>query len=134
MRSSFRVRLDGDFSKTQRYLKRIKEISTFENTHILEKYGKRGCDALSDATPIDTGLTASSWYYKILKDDKNHTVSLSFHNSNISEGTCNVAIILQYGHGTKNGGYVEGIDYINPALKPIFDDIANEAWNEVISV
>ena len=84
--------------------------------------------ALSSATPIDTGVTANSWYYKIV--NKNGSATISFYNSNIQNGVP-IAIILQYGHGTRNGGWVEGRDYINPSIQPIFDRIANDAWREV---
>lgn len=134
MRTGFRLRADGDFSNTKKYLDKLYKTSKFEYINILEKYGKLGVEALASATPVDTGLTASSWYYEITKDPRHERLYLSFHNSNISDGTCNIAIILQYGHGTKNGGYVEGTDYINPALQPIFDEIANEAWNEVVDI
>lgn len=115
----------GDFSKTTKYLTRLKQkagISSFE------KFGKEGVAALSSATPVDTGLTAKSWYYKIEKTDT--AIKLIFCNSNIQNGVP-IAIILQYGHGTGNGGWVEGRDYINPAIQPIFDKIANDAWREV---
>ena len=98
---------------------------------LFDKYGKRGVAALSAATPYDTGLTANSWYYKIVKTDT--SISLLFCNSNIQNGVP-IAIILQYGHGTRNGGWVEGRDYINPAIQPIFDEITKEAWGEVIKL
>lgn len=116
----------GDFSKLQAYLEKLK--SPF-NLSVLDKYGKRGVKALSDATPVDTGKTASSWYYTI--SNKKGRVTLSFHNSNVVDGVP-IAIILQYGHGTKNGGYVHGRDYINPAVRPIFDEMAETVWKEVI--
>ena len=94
----------------------------------LDKYGRQGVQALAAATPIDTGLTASSWYYKITM--KGDSATISFHNSNIQNGVP-IAIILQYGHGTGNGGWVEGRDYINPAIQPIFDEIVRNAWKEV---
>lgn len=97
---------------------------------VLEKYGSQGSKALSAATPIDSGKTASSWDYEIVK--KKDSVSVIWNNSNIQDGV-NIAIILQYGHGTGNGGYVAGRDYINPALKPIFDAMADAAWKEVTS-
>ena len=84
--------------------------------------------ALASATPIDSGNTANSWYYKIDRD--NSSASITFYNSNIQNGVP-IAIILQYGHGTNHGGWVEGRDYINPAIQPVFDKIANEAWKEV---
>ena len=118
-------RQKGDFSKLTRYLERAKEVIKLGD---LDKYGKEGVDALSSATPVDSGLTASSWYYKI--ENKNGSATISFYNSNVNNGVP-IAIILQYGHGTNNGGWVEGRDYINPAILPIFEKIANDAWEEV---
>lgn len=115
----------GDFSKTTSFLKRMKENNFIKD---LDKYGQKGVDALASATPVDTGLTASSWYYKIEREDGR--VKLNFCNSNIQNGVP-IAIILQYGHATRNGGWIEGRDYINPAIQPIFDEIANNAWREV---
>lgn len=118
-------RQKGDFSKTTKFLTKLKQnvdISTFE------KYGKKGVAALASATPVDSGLTANSWYYKIEKT--NGSISLLFCNSNIQNGVP-IAVILQYGHGTRNGGWVQGRDYINPAIQPIFDQIVKEAWGEV---
>ena len=118
-------RQKGDFSKTTKFLTKLKQnvdISTFE------KYGKKGVAALASATPVDSGLTANSWYYKIEKT--NDSISLLFCNSNIQNGVP-IAVILQYGHGTRNGGWVQGRDYINPAIQPIFDQIVKEAWEEV---
>ena len=120
---SFRQK--GDFSKLTRYFERLKETVKLGE---LDKYGRDGVAALESATPIDTGETAKSWYYKIT--NANGSATISFYNSNIQNG-CPIAIILQYGHGTKNGGWVEGRDYINPAIQPIFDEIANNAWREV---
>lgn len=119
------LRQKGDFSKLTSYLEKVK--GTF-NLSILDKYGRAGVAALSSATPVDTGLTASSWYYKI--ENNNGTAKLSFHNSNIQNGVP-IAVILQYGHATGNGGWVEGRDYINPAIQPIFDQIARDVWREV---
>ncbi|QJU22681.1 HK97 gp10 family phage protein [Enterocloster bolteae] len=118
-------RQKGDFSKLTRYLEKVKSVVKLSD---LDKYGKEGVAALASATPVDTGLTASSWSYEI--KHKNGTVSISFKNSNIQNGVP-IAIILQYGHGTRNGGWVQGRDYINPAIQPIFDKIANDAWREV---
>ena len=118
-------RQKGDFSKLTRYLERVKEVIRRGD---LDKYGRAGVAALASATPIDTGLTASSWYYEI--KHSNGSAVISFHNSNIQNGVP-IAIILQYGHGTGTGGWVEGRDYINPAIQPIFDAIANDAWREV---
>lgn len=118
-------RQKGDFSKLTRYLEKVKEVVKLGD---LDKYGRAGVAALASATPVDTGLTASSWYYEI--SNKNGSAMISFHNSNIQNGVP-IAIILQYGHGTRNGGWVEGRDYINPAIRPIFDRIADDAWKEV---
>ena len=118
-------RQKGDFSKLTRYLERVKEVIRRGD---LDKYGRAGVAALASATPIDTGLTASSWYYEI--EHSNGSAVISFHNSNIQNGVP-IAIILQYGHGTGTGGWVEGRDFINPAIRPIFDAIANDAWREV---
>ena len=115
----------GDFSKLTRFLERVKEV-----VHLgcLDKYGREGVAALASATPVDTGLTADSWYYKITNDGQ--SAKVTFYNSNIQNGVP-IAIILQYGHGTRNGGWVQGRDYINPVVQPIFDKLANEAWREV---
>ena len=118
-------RQKGDFSKLTRFLERAKEAVHLGD---LDKYGRQGVAALSSATPVDSGLTAESWYYEI--ENKNGSAIITFNNSNIQNGVP-LAIILQYGHGTRNGGWVEGRDYINPAIQPIFDEIANEAWREV---
>ena len=118
-------RQKGDFSKLTRYLEKVKSVVKLSD---LDKYGKEGVAALASATPVDTGLTASSWSYEIKQ--KNGSISISFKNSNIQNGVP-IAIILQYGHGTRNGGWVQGRDYINPAIQPIFDRIANDAWREV---
>lgn len=118
-------RQKGDFSKLTNYLERLKEAA---NIGVLDKYGKAGVAALASATPTDTGETASSWYYEI--ERQNGSVSIVFKNSHVNKGV-NVAIILQYGHGTGTGGWVEGRDYINPAIQPIFDKIAEDAWREV---
>lgn len=123
---SFRQK--GDFSKLTTFLEKAKEVV---NIGDLDKYGKAGVAALSSATPVKTGKTANSWYYKI--ENKKDMVSITFNNSNVQNGVP-IAIILQYGHGTRNGGWVEGRDYINPAIQPIFDEIANKAWEEVKSI
>lgn len=117
----------GDFLKTETFLKRNHDLKKLQMS-VIETFGKKGLDALKEATPVDTGQTASSWYYEI--EQKKGALSLVFKNSNIVNGV-NIAIILQYGHGTRNGGYVTGVDYINPTLKPIFDGIAEELWKEV---
>lgn len=116
----------GDFRDTTSWLQRVRRSNERE---ILEKFGKAGVEALSAATPVDTGRTASSWYYEI---EINSTYSqITFCNSNIVNDWCNIALILQYGHGTGTGGWVEGRDYINPAIQPLFDKFADEAWEEV---
>ena len=116
----------GDFKKLTNFLEKMKRMF---DVSILDKYGREGVAALSAATPIDSGKTASSWIYEI-KDIKDG-MTLTFNNTNIQNGVP-IAIILQYGHGTRNGGWVEGRDYINPAIQPVFDKLANEAWKEVI--
>lgn len=118
-------RQKGDFSKLNRYFERVKEVV---NMGDLDKYGREGVAALASATPVDTGLTASSWSYKIIRNKGQ--ARLEFHNSNIQNGVP-IAVILQYGHGTGTGGWVEGRDYINPTVRPLFDKIADEAWKEV---
>ena len=120
---SFRQK--GDFKKLTRYLERAKEVVKLGD---LDKYGREGVQALSSATPVDSGLTASSWYYTI--ENKNGIAKIMFNNSNVQNGVP-IAVILQYGHGTGTGGWVEGRDYINPAIRPIFDKIAESAWREV---
>lgn len=123
-----RFRQRGDFSKLAKYLERVKEAVKISD---LDRYGREGVAALASATPVDTGFTSQSWYYKIERG--NGSVTISFHNSNI-QNEVQIAIILQYGHGTRNGGWVEGRDYINPAIQPVFDRLANDAWREVIKL
>lgn len=115
----------GGFSKTLSFLKRAKSTKMT----LLNKYAQEGVDALSIATPKDTGETASSWYYRIVEDSNSTTIE--WLNRNVSDGVP-IAVILQYGHGTNGGGYVEGVDYINPAMRPLFEKIANNAWKEVV--
>lgn len=122
MKISFKQK--GDFSKFNAYIDKTRKIFKFGE---IEKYAKEGINALKDATPVDSGLTKDSWYYKI--ERKKDMVTISYLNTNIQNGIP-IAIILQYGHATRNGGWVEGIDYINPSLKPIFEKIANDAWKE----
>lgn len=123
-----RFRHKGDFSKLTRYFERVREAIKLGD---LDRYGRAGVEALRAATPVDTGTTADSWYYEIT--NTKGRVTLSFHNSNIQNGVP-IAIILQYGHGTRNGGWVEGRDYINPAIQPVFDKITENAWKEVKSL
>ena len=120
-----KFRHKGDFSKLTSFLEKAKEAVRLGD---LDKYGRQGVAALSSATPVDSGATASSWYYEI--EHKQGSAAINFYNSNINKGV-SIAIILQYGHGTGTGGWVQGRDYINPAIQPIFDRIANDAWREV---
>lgn len=115
----------NNFKKTTTYLERVKQAIRLG---LLDKYGSEGVAALASATPKDSGLTAQSWYYRI--ENKTGVVTITFLNSNIQNGVP-IAIILQYGHGTGTGGWVQGRDYINPAVRPIFDRILNEVWREV---
>lgn len=115
----------GDFSRTEKFLVNFKFTKIRK---ALEEYGRKGVAALSAATPVDTGKTASSWEYEIETTPNGY--SIYWTNTNIKDHV-NIALIIQYGHGLKNGGWVEGRDYINPALQPIFDEMANAAWKEV---
>lgn len=117
----------GDYKKTERFLEKLLNGVRLGS---LDKYGRMGVEALRSATPVDTGLTADSWTYTIERTKDGTGVVWS--NTNVQNGV-NIAIILQYGHGTGGGGYVVGRDYINPALRPIFDEMANSAWKEVIN-
>lgn len=120
-----RFRQKGDFSKITGFLEQAKESVRLGD---LDKYGKEGVAALSSATPVDSGATASSWYYKI--QNEKGSVTIGFYNSNVNDGVL-IAIILQCGHGTRTGGWVQGRDYINPAIQSLFDKIAESAWREV---
>lgn len=122
------IRHKGDYGKLTRYLEKLKSTA---KVSVLDKYGKAGVEALASTTPVDTGLTAKSWYYKV--EVKGNFAKITFCNSNIQNGIP-IAIILQYGHGTGTGGWVEGRDYINPAIQPIFDKIVDDAWKEVTSL
>lgn len=116
----------GNFQKTERFLHNLIE---FKYTHRLKHYGEKGVEALKAATPRDTGKTADSWSYEIV--EKKGRTAIYWKNSNIIDGTC-IALIIQYGHGTRNGGFVEGVNYIPPAIQPIFDQMAKEVWKEVV--
>lgn len=120
----------GDFSKSIKFLTNKKRLRDLIRP-ILEKYGKMGVDALREATPKDTGKTSESWSYSIEID--NGEAKVIWSNSNVSDWA-NVAVLIQYGHATRNGGYVEGIDYINPAMSGIFEKMATEAWKEVTEI
>ena len=121
----------GDFSATTKFLNAVSGGRYI--TDLLNKYGKMGVEALSNNTPKDTGLTAASWSYQVNYPSKD-LVEIAWYNSNMiyENNQVSVAVLLQYGHGTRNGGWVEGRDYINPAIQPIFDQIAEDAWKEVI--
>lgn len=123
----FSFESSGSFDKTEAWLSKLASGDIYSS---LERFGQEGVSALAAATPTDTGETASSWYYEIQQDATSW--SIIWGNSNIVSGRP-IAVLLQYGHGTRNGGYVEGRDYINPALAGIFDRIANEAWKVVTS-
>lgn len=118
------LKQSGSFSKTDAFLKRLSSGRYLSN---LDKYAKEGLDALIAATPVDSGLTADSWYYQIT--ESKDSIRIEYYNSNIQDGVP-IAVILQYGHGTRNGGWVEGQDYINPAIKPVFEKIADKIWKE----
>ena len=123
-----RIKAKGDFSKSTTFLERLREFIHKGN---LDKYGQMGVEALRAATPKDTGKTSESWDYEIVHE--NGKVSIYWTNSNTNKNV-NIAVILQYGHGTRQGGYVQGIDYINPAMKVVFDQIAEKSWKEVMSI
>ena len=120
-----RIKHRGDFWYTERFLRNAKNVSFDE---ILRRYGQLGVDALTKATPKDTGKTASSWSFEVNRTASG--ASIIWSNSNVNKGV-NIAVILQYGHGTGGGGWVEGIDYINQALQSVFRGIADDAWREV---
>lgn len=115
----------GSFKSTEAFLRRMSDNSIFA---LLDRYGQEGVAALANATPTRTGLTARSWSYKVVSDSGSH--SLQFHNTNMVDGTP-VAILIQYGHGTGTGGYVTGIDFINPIILPLFERIAADIWKAV---
>ena len=128
MGSGIYLEVKGDFSKTYKSLKDLSLFSTYKLMGILEKYGEEGVRALQSTTPKDSGLTANSWSYDI--EVEKDLITISWNNSNINDGVP-IAVLIQYGHGTGTGGYVEGVDYINPAMHPIFKQIADSAWKEV---
>lgn len=119
------IKTSGSFNKTESFLKNLERKKYLKN---LERYGQLGVEALASATPVDSGLTAASWSYEIEETDG--MVTIQWTNSNVVKGVP-IAIILQYGHGTGTGGYVQGRDYINPAIRPIFDEIENNVWKEM---
>ena len=115
----------GSFKNTEAFLNRNKNM---EIRDILDRYGREGVEALKANTPIDSGKTADSWGYEIVEDSKGYRIYWT--NTHFNKGV-NIAILIQYGHGTGTGGYVEGRDFINPAIRPIFDNMAESAWKEV---
>lgn len=117
----------GNYNKTEKFLKDCKDLN--EIRQVMEKYGREGVAALSAATPIDSGETATSWSFEVVQDAD--AVSLIFTNNSMTKTGIPIAILLQYGHGNGRGGYVRGRDFINPAVQPIFDRLADEAWKEV---
>lgn len=121
------IKQSGDFKNLEKFLQKASKMDFFQN---LERYAREGVSALASATPVDSGETAASWDYEI-RTTKNE-ISIYWTNSNVNNGIP-IAVLIQYGHGTKNGGYVLGRDYINPAIRPIFDKIADSVWKEVTS-
>lgn len=115
----------GDFSKTERFLKKAKKADFYKH---MQQYGELGVQALSEATPIRTGKTASSWEYDV--EMNKNSAKITWSNTNVNNGE-NIAILIQYGHGTGTGGYVHGLDYVNPAMRAVFDKIIEEIWKEV---
>ena len=124
----FKFTHKGDFSKTEAFLKKAKTGDFYKN---LERYAQVGVEALRSNTPLDSGITADSWSYKITKGKGE--AGITWINNNTNQGE-NIAILIQYGHGTGTGGYVHGRDYINPAMRPVFDQIAEDIWKEVIAL
>lgn len=127
--ATVKIKCPKKFQKTETFFEKIKEKCWHKS--LLDKYGAMGVDALRYATPVDSGKTADSWSYAI-ETTKTKT-TLTWTNSNVNDGV-NIAIILQYGHGTRFGAYVQGTDYINPAIQKIFDELADQAWKEVTDV
>lgn len=122
-----KIRHRGNFNHTEQFFERIKNGKYIRQ---FDRYGREGVAALSAATPVDTGKTAASWYYEIVRNAKG-SYSIQWKNSNVNGGVV-IAVLIQYGHGTKSGAYVQGVDYINPALRSVFEQIADNAWKEVI--
>lgn len=119
----------GNFNKFEKFLTKAIGFKPVVRK-ILDKYGRKGVEALKEATPKDTGLTSESWTYEIVEEEKNGRLKIVWRNTNVQDGQL-IAILLQYGHATENGGYVQGQDYINPAIDRIFNKLAQEAWKEV---
>jgi Bacteriophage HK97-gp10, putative tail-component len=119
------VKSTGDFTKTKKFLDKMLRREIYSS---LEQYGKQGVDALASNTPRRSGKTASSWGYKIVRTKGR--ISIQWLNNHVNDGV-NIAVLIQYGHATGNGGFVQGIDYINPAIRPIFEKIAEDVWRQV---
>lgn len=120
------VTSSGNFDKTKHFLEKLVHGDIYSD---LDRYGQMGVEALAAATPIDSGRTAESWHYRVI--NRSHQKGIEWYNSNIDGQGTPVAILIQYGHGTGTGGYVAGRDYINPAMRPLFDEIANDIWKKV---
>lgn len=120
------IEVKKDSNETENFLKKASQV--FRKKNLFDKYGRIGIDALRKETPKDSGLTADSWYYDV-KEDKG-SITIEWNNSHVNKGV-NIAVIIQNGHGTGTGGYVKGIDYINPAMRPVFQEIADNLWREV---
>lgn len=123
--SSIKLSSKGDLKKTTNYLEHLKQVIKMST---LDRYGKEGVSLLASATPVDTGETSKSWSYEIKR--YRESVKLVFKNSNIQNGVP-IALVIQYGHATRNGGYIQGRDYINPVVRPLFDKMASDLWEEV---
>ena len=126
--SSVSITEKGSFNNTERYLRKLKDA---DRLRVLNKYGSLGVNALSNATPVESGETSEAWYFNVVQRPGYY--SIRWYNHHVEDGVP-IAVILQYGHGTRTGGYVQGRDYIMPAIRPIFDAMANEAWREVTKV
>lgn len=123
-----RVKHKGNFNKTEKYLKKLNNGDIFDG---VEELAQAGVEALKSATPVKTGKTADSWSYSITK--KNGSYTVTWNNSNVNDGV-NIAMLIQYDHGTGTGGFVEGIDYINPTLSSVFDEMVEKVWKEASKV
>lgn len=122
----FGVENSGDFSRTKQFFNKLLHGGLYSD---LDKYGRMGVEALARATPVETGVTAESWGYRVIRNSRHP--GIEWYNTNIVSGGTPVVILIQYGHGTGTGGYVAGRDFINPAMRPVFDEIANDIWKKV---
>lgn len=118
----------GNFENIRAFARRVRSKDIFSE---LDRYGKRGVEALAAATPKESGISASSWEYRV--SVKGKRPSISWHNTNVDANGTPIVILIQYGHGTGTGGYVEGFDFINPVIQPIMDEIAENVWKKVRS-